>query len=304
MSGMTALPSLTLVTPSFNQGAFLEAAIRSVVGQGYPKLEYVIMDGGSTDQSLDIIRKYEASLTRWVSEADGGQYDAINRGFRGTTGEVMGWLNSDDMLTPWALSVVGEIFAHFPEIEWLTTLLPIEWNERGQLVGCRSRGGYTARQFFRGANLASGRSYARGWIQQESTFWRRSLWDRVGARLDASLAYAADFELWTRFFQQAELYTVAVPLGGFRVHQAQKTSVRLHEYVREAEAVFERSGGRPYHGLEGRLREKLWNLFGSRGFESLPAWLRNGLVRTRILEPFKLCRWDGDRWIIATEYTC
>lgn len=302
MSTPVQWPSVSLVTPSYNQGRFLDAAIRSVTAQRYPRLEYVIMDGGSTDESRDIINAHASMLHHWVSQADAGQYDAINRGFHMTNGEVMGWLNSDDMLAPWALSVVGEIFARYPEIEWLTTLLPFEWNEQGQLVGCHARGGYTARQFRRGVNLVSGRWYARGWIQQESTFWRRSLWERTGGRLDTTLTYAADFDLWARFFREAELYTVAVPLGGFRVHDAQKTAAHLQEYVREAEQVFTRFGGVPYHRVEGRLRAALWQSMGSRAFRSIPAWIHAILVRHELLEPFKLCRWDGEQWIVATEY--
>src|SRR5215212_7784658 len=117
-----APPRISIVTPSFNQGRFLRETMQSVLGQGYPNLEYVVIDGGSTDESVDIIRGHEQQLAAWVSEKDAGQYDAINKGFARTSGEVMAWLNSDDKYTPWALPVVGEIFAQLPEVKWLTTL--------------------------------------------------------------------------------------------------------------------------------------------------------------------------------------
>src|SRR6266540_2247918 len=115
-------PRISIITPSFNQGAFLEQAIRSVIVQNYPNLEYVIIDGGSTDNSIEIIKKYEKHLHYWISEKDNGQYDAINKGFAKSSGVIMGWLNSDDMYCPWALKTVSSIFSECPNIEWLTTL--------------------------------------------------------------------------------------------------------------------------------------------------------------------------------------
>ena len=113
------LPRITLVTPSFNQAPYLGATIRSVLGQGYPDLEYIVMDGGSTDGSVGIIRRHEADLAFWKSAPDGGQSDALRQGFSRATGEVLGWLNSDDTLEPGALLDVGELFARRPDANLL-----------------------------------------------------------------------------------------------------------------------------------------------------------------------------------------
>jgi glycosyltransferase involved in cell wall biosynthesis len=200
------LPKISIVTPSFNQAQFLEATMLSVLGQHHDGLEYVVVDGGSTDGSVEVIRRHESGLAWWVSEPDGGYADAVNKGFARTRGEVMGWINSSDLYLPWTLEVVAEVFASRPEVEWITGAPCMAGND-GLL---RSTGSSNVNRH----DLLSGKCAS---IQQESTFWRRSLWEAVGG-LDGSFRCAADFDLWTRFFANAELFSVACALAAFRVH--------------------------------------------------------------------------------------
>jgi hypothetical protein len=212
------------------------------------------MDGGSTDGSIEIMRRHESRLT-WTSDRDGGQYAAVADGFARTGGEILAWLNSDDAYTPWAFSVVGEIFAQFPEIEWLTTTRPLFWDARGRVVRCEALDGFSASAFFAGEHLPGGSSFGLGCIQQESTFWRRSLWERVGG-FDPDFPLAGDFALWARFFEHAELFAVNVPLAGFRTHGSQKTGADFARYFEEAEGALRKYGGEP-KGVAWRIIREL-----------------------------------------------
>ncbi len=275
------LPSISIVTPSFNQGRFLNDALRSVWDSRYPHIEHVVVDGGSSDQSVDVIRPYADRLAWWCSEKDAGQYDAINKGFARTRGEVMAWLNADDKFMPWALEVVGEIFATHPEVEWLTTFCPVTLDEAGRATRCVPKR-FSRRGFRQGANLPGCGWLGAQFLQQESTFWRRSLWERAGGRVDASLRLAGDFDLWARFAQHAELYGVETPLGGFRYHGAQKTSLAYEAYLREAREVFLRYENKLPRRWQATLRSLLAELVPSR----FRGWGR----RLGLLAPVHVCR--------------
>lgn len=259
--------SISLVTPSFNQAAFLPAALDSVLAQNCPHLEYVVVDGGSNDGSREIIVSRAGRLAWWCSEPDGGLYDALNKGFARTRGEIMGWLNSDDLHFPSTLRAVSEIFARFPEVEWLASLAPSTWSSDGNCLGVSPIEGFSREAFLDGAYLP-GAARHHGWIPQETVFWRRSLWEKTGGRLDPSFKLAGDFELWSRFFEQAELFGTPAPLAGFRTHGAQK-SRSMESYLAEARAVLEKTravaGHRPSLTRRFFQRTRLAAMPGLRG---------------------------------------
>lgn len=227
------LPKISIVTASYNQGDFLEECIDSVLSQNYPNLEYIVMDGGSSDNSVEIIKKHEKYLTYWQSKPDGGQYAAIQEGFGKTTGEIMAWLNSDDKYHHHAFYKVAYLFTANENIEWLTGRHSW-WDKDGNIedIDTGPLPAYSRAKFV-------GKEYDKPWIQQESTFWRRSLWVKAGGGLRTNLKYAGDLELWTRFFRHTRLYTVDTLLGGYRRHGDQKAALSMDKYIDEAEKVLE-----------------------------------------------------------------
>jgi hypothetical protein len=277
-------PRLSIVTASYNRARYLAEAIDSVFSQAYPNLEYVVVDGGSTDGTAELVAKNAARLSWWVSERDDGQYEAINKGFAHTTGELMGWLNSDDKYVPWTFSVVSEIFTSLPEVEWLTTCFPLTWDDRGRAVACGFHPGFSRAGFLRGESLPGGDWYSTGYLQQESTFWRRSLWDRCGGRLDTQYRLAADFDLWIRFSKEAQLYAAATPLGGFRSHGDQK-SAATSDYFEEARRSLRSHGGKPY----GKLQSVAQRLVQSR----VPGGARRWAASRGLLARRPVCLYGG-----------
>jgi glycosyltransferase involved in cell wall biosynthesis len=224
-------PKITVVTPNFNQGRFIETTIQSVLSQQYPNIEYIIIDGGSTDNSVDIIRKYESSLAYWCSERDNGQYEAVQKGFSRASGEIMTYINSDDVLTTGSLFTIAQIFNEYPQIKWLGGVSNhIDENNRSVSIG-------RLQKWNRYRYLNNDYQF----IQQEGVFWRSSLWSEAGGYLSNDFSLAADLELWSRFFQFEEYYTVNAILGSFRVRSENQRSLEgMDEYVLEAEKVLKK----------------------------------------------------------------
>lgn len=236
----SSFPTISIVTPSYNQKQFLESTIRSVLGDGSEPVEYVVVDGGSTDGSAEIVERYADRLAWWCSEPDGGQYQAINKGFERTSGEVMGWLNSSDIYLPWTIGTVRRIFAEFPEVDWICSLSKCCIEEDGTFRGMQEVKGYSRKAFVSGLH---GSETTFDFIQQETCFWRRSLWDRIGGAIKDTYKFAGDFHLWSEFFDHACLTGVKLPLAAFRFHGEQRSAVS--KYLVEVGDVLREMGARP-----------------------------------------------------------
>ena len=222
-------PKISIITPVLNRVQFLEETILSVISQGYPNLEYIIIDGGSTDGSLEIIKKYEKSISSWVSEKDQGHFYAIQKGFNRSTGEIMAWLSSDDIYKPGCLNMIASIFSDL-DIEWITGM-PSLYNNEGFCVKTNNLMKWSKSMIWLN-------DYK--WIQQENTFWKRSLWKKSGGFISTDLKYAGDFELWCRFFKHAELYSVHTSFAGFRLHGSQISLDFKNENEAEAKKIAEK----------------------------------------------------------------
>ena len=258
------LPKVTIVTPSFNQAAFLEQTIRSVLLQDYPNLEYIIIDGGSTDGSVEIIRKYEPWLTYWSSEPDSGQSNAINKGLTRATGDVIGWLNSDDIYMPDAISNAVNLLNANPD-----TLMI--YGDFGKLNGAETRW-ERSREFNLGSFIAE------RYICQPASFQRREAADLAGP-LDEKYDYVMDIEWWLRIAAIREPAYVPITLASFREWKGSKTtkppySAFYGELLRATEGFFERLGASDPRshlrsGILAELHVQLASaLFGEQQYES------------------------------------
>lgn len=244
-------PKISIVTPSYNQAQFLERTICSVLDQNYPNLEYIIIDGGSTDGSLDIIRKYESRLAYWVSEPDRGQAHALNKGFRVATGDIIGWLNSDDMYCPGAFNLVSSALSENPEFcACYGGIFIIDCNDQilNALWPVKPEPTY---------NFHVGLS-----IHQQGLFWRSSVFHRIGY-LDESLHFAMDLDFILRILIYVRLFRIKRHLGKFRLHAEAKTS-NLKEVSR-------------------REHDLICSRYAADFEQELPGWLNRLILRSRHL---------------------
>ncbi len=205
-----SITKVSVITPSYNQVEFLEKTILSVLNQDYPHIEYIIIDGGSTDGSIDVIKKYENRLAYWVSEKDSGQSHAINKGFSMCTGDIVNWLNSDDLLMPSAIRIIVEYFNKYPGIK-------LFYGDR-LVIGSNDQV-LEAREF-----PAFNRRIARiaGKIPQETAFFSRELLQKTGG-LNEDLHYTMDADLWYRFLNYTDFYHIPFILGSYRTHVTSKS---------------------------------------------------------------------------------
>jgi glycosyltransferase involved in cell wall biosynthesis len=224
-------PLVSIVTPSFNQAPFLEAAIHSVLDQDYPHIEYLVVDGGSTDGSVDIIRKYASQLAWWVSEEDKGQTDAINKGFSRAQGHVFGWLNSDDTYVEGAVGRAVAAFDACPDCGLIYG--DANYIDRtGRLIGK-----------FRAAQTDY-RRLRQGYVHipQQASFFRAGLWHAV-APLDPSFFFAMDYDLWLRIARRSKVKYLPEVWANFRLHTAAKTIADDNRCWPEMLRIHYRDGG-------------------------------------------------------------
>jgi hypothetical protein len=214
-------PYITLVTPAMNMSRTVRQTLESVKSAKTSTTEYIFVDGGSTDLTLDLVASFGDTVDLLISEPDEGQYYAIAKGLNAAQGEIHGWINADDVIMPWTLRLVEHLFRKFPEVHWITGL-PSFLDRDGSLVKVYTKPAAYPRRYIR--NGWFDRLHG-GFLQQESMFWRRSLYDRCGG-LDLSLSLAADFALWAAFAEHAELYPTDVPLGAFRELPGEQRSSR------------------------------------------------------------------------------
>lgn len=218
---MNTLPRITIITPSFNQGHYIEQTIVSVLSQNYPDLEYIVMDGGSTDSTVEILKKYDGKLL-WFSEQDRGQSHAINKGLQMATGQVIAFLNSDDIYEPSALLKVGKFFMTHARANWLTGkchTIDQKGNEIRKAITCYKNFWLMLKNYHVMLVL--------NYISQPATFWRREVTEIVGG-FDESLRYAMDYDYWLRVGGRFKLWLLHDYLASFRVHPNSKAGSSAH----------------------------------------------------------------------------
>lgn len=250
------LPKISLITAVYNGARFLPETLASIRAQNYPNLEYIVIDGGSTDGTMDILRKNGDLISLLVSEKDKGMYDALNKGFARATGEIFCWIGSDDLLMPWCFRTVAASFAKDPQCQWVTGV-PTMFDGNGNMIWVNAVIPRYPRWLIRR------RLYSRwglGVIQQECTFFGRQLYEKAGGLSSCtSMKNAGDFDLWCRFAKYAELRQLGIVIAGFRLHGANITGDGSN-YIKEAKLIKIPGGmllGDAYSFLAGAFM-RLW----------------------------------------------
>lgn len=221
---------VSIVTPTYNNSKFIEETIISIKKQTYRSFEHIIVDGGSDDETPEIIERHRSSYScRYIREKDNGMYDAINKGFNLSNGDILCWVNSDDLLESTALQHIVSIFSTHTNVDWLQGVSAYI-DESGFITN-------SGKQLTYIRNLIKFGYYGRilHFVHQASGFWRRSLWMKAGG-IDKRLKYAGDYELWIKFANFTQLYVTPVRLAYFR-HHSNQLSKKQHAYYTECESV-------------------------------------------------------------------
>ena len=240
---MKRWPRITVITPSFNQGHFIKDTIESVLGQDYPDLEYLVMDGGSTDDTVEILKSYGGRLS-WVSEKDRGQSDAINKGIRLATGDIIAYLNSDDLYEKGALEKAARYFMAHPESLWLTGRCRII-----DTSGAEARGAITAYKNFLLSRYSYNALLVTNFVSQPATFIRRQAFSELGL-FDEAQHRVMDYDFWLRIGEKHQPGVINEYLASFRVHPGSKTSSSFRlTFKEELEVARRHTGSRVLNGL-------------------------------------------------------
>jgi len=240
---------ISIVTPSFNQGAYIRKTIDSVLTQaGDFEIEYRVIDGGSTDDTVEVLKSYGDRL-RWVSESDKGQVDAINKGLAAASGDIVGWLNSDDLLLPGALAKVAAAFRDHPETEWVHGRCVII-DEQDREV----RKWVSAYKHYRCMHHSFANFLTEDYVSQMTCFWRRSMQDDVGL-VDPTIKYAFDYEFFLRFAQRGDPVYIADPIACFRWYPESKSGGGFVTQMRETNELAGRYPASPWTRVRARAKE-------------------------------------------------
>jgi glycosyltransferase involved in cell wall biosynthesis len=242
MKSGSEYPRISIVTPSLNQASFLEDTICSVLRQGYPNLEYIVIDGGSTDGSVDIIKKYEKSICFWSSAKDQGQASAINKGLRMISGEIWSFLNSDDTYSPDALNRIVRAFHGHPDAEVVYGNCNFI-NENNLITRVKKPGPYNRKKMLKN-----------NYLYQPAVFARSEVLQRYGF-FDESLRFSMDYEYWLRFDNDKRFVYIDEPIANYRLHASSKTIHDTVKMMREMVAVKKK------YGMGVRADWIYWNFF-------------------------------------------